>query len=81
MGGYDLYIIFTKYSVPPSERGDAGPKGRSSRVKIKNSTFCDNCRPLKTLFSVNEAFKNTEGNIGQKFVFVLGNLANVGLAM
>merc|ERR1712029_1207206 len=38
-------------------------------------------RPLKTLFSVNEAFKNTEGNIGQKFVFVLGNLANVGLAM
>ena len=51
------------------------------QLEIKISTLCDNYRPLKTLFSVNEAFKNTEGNIGQKFVFVLGNLANVGLAM
>ena len=52
------------------------------KLEIKISTLCDNYyRPLKTLFSVNEAFKNTEGNIGQKFVFVLGNLANVGLAM
>ena len=51
------------------------------KLEMKISTLCDNYRPLKTLFSVNEAFKNTEGNIGQKFVFVLGNLANVGLAM
>eukprot|EP00094_Tigriopus_californicus_P000603 TCALIF_00585-PA protein Name:"Similar to emc4 ER membrane protein complex subunit 4 (Salmo salar)" AED:0.12 eAED:0.12 QI:0/0/0/0.66/1/1/3/0/188 len=44
-------------------------------------------RPLKTLFTVNATFKNFDANdsptshLGQKFVFVLGNLANVALAM
>jgi len=45
-------------------------------------------RPLKTLFSVNATFKNLDsadgsgpGNLGQKVVFVLGNLVNVALAL
>ena len=43
-------------------------------------------RPLKTLFSVNATFKNLDsadgsGNLGQKVVFVLGNLVNVVLAL
>ena len=47
------------------------------------------CRPFKTLFSVSQAFKGFETSgggggvtfLGQKMVFVLGNLANVALAM
>ena len=50
-------------------------------------TLC--CRPLKTLFSVKQTFKGFETGangvgvniIGQKLVFILGNLANVALAM
>jgi len=46
-------------------------------------------RPLKTLFSVKQAFKGFETGanglgvniLGQKLVFILGNLANVALAM
>jgi len=42
-------------------------------------------RPFKTLFSVNATFKTLDAdgssNIGQKIVFVLGNLVNVALAM
>ena len=43
-------------------------------------------RPFKTLFSVNATFKTLDdstgtSNIGQKIVYVLGNLANVALAM
>ena len=46
-------------------------------------------RPVKTLFSVNSTFKaldNVEGgggiaNLGQKFVYVIGNLVNIALAM
>ena len=44
-------------------------------------------RPIKTLFSVNQTFKALDAtdsgaaNIGQKIVYVLGNLANVALAM
>merc|ERR1719147_634996 len=46
-------------------------------------------RPLKTLFSVKQTFKGFEVGangvgvniIGQKLVFILGNLANVALAM
>jgi len=46
-------------------------------------------RPFKTLFSVSQAFKGFETSgggggvtfLGQKMVFVLGNLANVALAM
>jgi len=46
-------------------------------------------RPVKTMFTVKQTFKTFEtgagsvgtNTIGQKFVFVLGNLANLGLAM
>jgi hypothetical protein len=43
-------------------------------------------RPAKTLFSVNATFRALDAsdgssNIGQKFVFVLGNLVNIALAM
>ena len=44
-------------------------------------------RPFKTLFSVSQTFKGFETSgggvtfLGQKIVFVLGNLANVALAM
>merc|ERR1712080_438487 len=46
-------------------------------------------RPFKTLFSVKQAFKGFETGanglgvniLGQKLVFILGNLANVALAM
>eukprot|EP00088_Acartia_fossae_P037713 TRINITY_DN3893_c0_g1_i4.p1 TRINITY_DN3893_c0_g1~~TRINITY_DN3893_c0_g1_i4.p1 ORF type:complete len:191 (-),score=61.86 TRINITY_DN3893_c0_g1_i4:1151-1690(-) len=46
-------------------------------------------RPVKTMFSVKQTFKQFESGsggiatniIGQKFVFVLGNLANLALAM
>ena len=42
-------------------------------------------RPFKTLFSVNATFKNLDADgsshLGQKAVFILGNLVNVGLAM
>ena len=43
-------------------------------------------RPAKTLFSVNAMFRALDAadgssNIGQKFVFVLGNLVNVALAV
>ncbi|XP_023330684.1 ER membrane protein complex subunit 4 [Eurytemora carolleeae] len=46
-------------------------------------------RPVKTMFTVKQTFKSFESGsggivtntIGQKFVFVLGNLANLALAM
>ena len=44
-------------------------------------------RPFKTLFSVSQTFKGFEvagsgvNFLGQKMVFILGNLANVALAM
>jgi len=44
-------------------------------------------RPFKTLFSVNATFKSLDAadgsnnNLGQKMVYVLGNLINVALAM
>lgn len=44
-------------------------------------------RPVKTLFSVNSTFRALDAadgsvaNLGQKFVFVAGNLINIALAM
>jgi len=44
-------------------------------------------RPIKTLFTVKQTFKSLDvgtagtNTIGQKLVFILGNLANVALAM
>merc|ERR1712170_248395 len=43
-------------------------------------------RPIKTLLSIGSTFKaldSTDGasNIGQKIVYILGNLANIALAM
>ena len=44
-------------------------------------------RPVKTLFSVKQTFASLDlgasgtNTIGQKLIFILGNLANVGLAM
>ncbi|GAB0097990.1 ER membrane protein complex subunit 4 [Sergentomyia squamirostris] len=40
-------------------------------------------RPIKALFSTGATFKVIEGTqvIGQKFVFLLGNLVNMGLAL
>jgi len=40
-------------------------------------------RPVKSLVSLQNTFESIEGKsvIGQKFVFLLGNLANLGLAL
>jgi hypothetical protein len=44
-------------------------------------------RPVKTLFSVNATFRALDAaegsmaNIGQKIVYVLGNLLNIAMAM
>ena len=44
-------------------------------------------RPVKTLFSLNATFKALDAadgsmaNIGQKLVFILGNLINIAMAM
>ncbi|XP_040564519.1 ER membrane protein complex subunit 4 [Lepeophtheirus salmonis] len=41
-------------------------------------------KPIKTLFSVGATFKAFDSNhntLGQKIVFIIGNLINVGLAM
>ena len=44
-------------------------------------------RPVKTLFSINSTFKAIDANdgsianIGQKLVYILGNLINIAMAM
>ncbi|XP_059472917.1 ER membrane protein complex subunit 4 [Neocloeon triangulifer] len=40
-------------------------------------------RPVKSLFTMQQAFKVIEGNqvIGQKFVYLIGNILNVALAL
>ena len=44
-------------------------------------------RPFKTLFSINSTFKALDANegsmanLGQKIVYVIGNLVNIALAM
>lgn len=41
-------------------------------------------RPIKAIFTTTATFKNFEGTtqtIGQKFVFFLGNVINIGLAL
>ena len=57
-------------------------------ISVSEDLICI-VRPLKTLFSVKQAFKGFETGanglgvniLGQKLVFILGNLANVALAM
>ena len=61
---------------------------RSNTGSLK-PLYTKHTRPFKTLFSVKQAFKGFETGpnglgvniLGQKLVFILGNLANVALAM